>query len=206
MGTPNDTAFQTRVLRAALDLLERTEGPVLEDYPEDAPSGTTEDTEGWICPISLPDPEAERDQDSALLDEIEAMRSWYDLARDRRGRTAVGTSGMEIDDLGHYLSAWARGETPANSREEDGIDLPTLLRLACDDLKAYYAEGATAQPGRNGRSPSANEISDWFWSETEAANMLLTLKETVSKNDGRMLAIVGQLLVVPYTEAERQPR
>ena len=38
LGAPNDPEFQTRVLRAALKLLDAPSGPVLEDYPEDAPS------------------------------------------------------------------------------------------------------------------------------------------------------------------------
>lgn len=41
LGEPGDVAFQTRVLTAALRLLERTDGPViLEDFNEDLP--------GWL--------------------------------------------------------------------------------------------------------------------------------------------------------------
>jgi len=32
MGVPNDAAFQTRVLRAALSLLARTDGPLIVDH------------------------------------------------------------------------------------------------------------------------------------------------------------------------------
>ncbi len=204
LGAPEDTAFQTGVLRSALDLLERTDGPILEDFPDDAPASSSEDDEGWVCPINLPAPEAERDQDSALLDEIEALRSWYDLAVDRRGRTAVGTSQLEIEDLVRYLSAWARGETPDAGPEEN--DLPTQLRLACDDFKAYYSEAATAQPGRNGSDPSSNEIADWFWSQTLGGDMLLRLRATLSENENQMVSITGKMLIVPYTESHRQPR
>ena len=37
LGVPDDAAFQTRVVMAALDLLSAEEGPVLADFPEDAP-------------------------------------------------------------------------------------------------------------------------------------------------------------------------
>ena len=37
LGKPRDSAFQHRVIKAALDLLNRSKGPILEDYPEDAP-------------------------------------------------------------------------------------------------------------------------------------------------------------------------
>lgn len=208
LGAPDDSAFQTRVVRAALDLLERTDGPVLEDFPEDAPATTGEGDEGWVCPINLPAPEAEQDQDSALLGEIEAMRNWYDLAVERRGRTIVGTSGLAVDEIARYLSAWARRETPEapTTSVELGSDVASLIRLACDDLKAYYSEAATAQPGRSGTSPGSGDIAEWFWSQTQAGNMLLKLRATLSENDERLIAIVGQLLIVPYTESHREPR
>src|SRR3989441_5451823 len=39
LGRPNDPELQHRVLRAALDLLRETAGPVLRDFPDDAESG-----------------------------------------------------------------------------------------------------------------------------------------------------------------------
>lgn len=205
LGAP-DAAFQTKVLRAALKLLERTDGPILEDYPEDAPDAGGEDQEAWVCPISLPAPEAAEDQDTAVLDEIESLRSWYDLGVEKRGRTSVGTSGLAVEDIARYLSAWARDETPDNPSEDEALkgDNNTMIRMACDDLKAYYAEAAAAQPGRGKATPNSAEISDWFWSSTQGANLLLKLKETLSASDDQMLAVVGGLLVVPYTEAERK--
>lgn len=207
LGAPNDAAFQTRVVRAALKLLERTDGPILEDYPEDAPDSAGEDEEGWVCPINLPAPAAAEDQDAALLDEIESLRSWYDLGVEKRGRTSVGTSGLDMEAIAHYLSAWARGETPDNPSKDSALsgDNNTMIRMACDDLKAYYTEAAAAQPGQGDRTPNSAEISNWFWSSTQGANLLLKLKATLSQSEDKMLAIVGGLLVVPYTEAERQP-
>lgn len=206
LGAPNDAAFQTRVLRAALDLLERTDGPILEDFPEDAPDTGGGDEEGWVCPISLPAPAAAEDQDAAVLDEIESLRSWYDLGVEKRGRTSVGTSGLDIEAIARYLSAWARGETPESPSEDPDLssDNPTMIRMACDDLKAYYTEAAAAQPGRSDRAPNSAEISNWFWSQTQGANLLLKLKATLSASEDKMIAIVGGLLVVPYTEAERK--
>ena len=39
LGKPNDPELQLRVIRAALTLLERPGGPVLEDFPDDAFEG-----------------------------------------------------------------------------------------------------------------------------------------------------------------------
>jgi hypothetical protein len=53
LGVPNDAAFQERVLLAVLRLLEATVGPVLADYPEDAPSSSSDDAAGQVCPVSF---------------------------------------------------------------------------------------------------------------------------------------------------------
>ena len=37
MGIPDDPPFQRRVVKAALDLLARTDGPLIADYPEHVP-------------------------------------------------------------------------------------------------------------------------------------------------------------------------
>ena len=53
IGVPNDPEFQKRVLRAALHLLEVENGPVLEDFPEEAPI-SDEGIETLSCPVSFP--------------------------------------------------------------------------------------------------------------------------------------------------------
>jgi len=37
MGKPNDPEFQKKVIRAAFELLEASDGPVIEDFPEIIP-------------------------------------------------------------------------------------------------------------------------------------------------------------------------
>ncbi|PON16301.1 hypothetical protein C2W62_19225 [Candidatus Entotheonella serta] len=54
LGAPNVPDFQRRVIVAALQLLEAARGPVLADFPEDAPTAPMEADTGWACPISLP--------------------------------------------------------------------------------------------------------------------------------------------------------
>jgi hypothetical protein len=58
-GAPDEPEFQTKVLRTALALLERQDGPpILEDFPDDAPGDGATDMTGWTCPISFPKPQA----------------------------------------------------------------------------------------------------------------------------------------------------
>ena len=55
LGVPNDAAFQSKVALSALQLLERDSGPVLEDFPDDAPYadlGAVEEAQN--CPVSFP--------------------------------------------------------------------------------------------------------------------------------------------------------
>jgi hypothetical protein len=204
LGSPGDAAFQTRVLQAALDLLPRNDGPVLEDFPDDAPTsvGAEEVIEGWTCPINLPSPQAPIDKDADILDEIEFLRSWHDLAVKKTGRTAMGVSELGIEEAARFLAAYARGETPDSPVE--GLSAPDLLRLASEDLKAYYAESAAAQPGRAGDEPGSEDIANWFWGETQGGNLLLTLSETCKASDDQMLGIVGAFLIVPYHHNYRE--
>ena len=51
LGKPADPAFQINVILAALALLHRDHGSVLEDFPRDVP--TLEATEAAACPVSF---------------------------------------------------------------------------------------------------------------------------------------------------------
>ena len=145
-GASGDAGFQRRVLRAVLALFERPSGPVLEDFPEDLPpEGDAE--EGWVCPVRFPRQAEPRD---ALQEEIDALAPWYQASLDRLGRTTMGASGLEPAEAARFLAGWLRGEAD----RANGMDLPDALRLASEDLKAYYLEAVTARPG-SGASPEA---------------------------------------------------
>jgi hypothetical protein len=204
LGAPGDAAFQTRVLQQALDLLARMDGPVLEDFPDDAPisAGSTEDEEGWACPISLPAPPKADDVDADILAEIDFLRSWHDISKVRHGGTSTGVSQLGIDAAARFLAAYARGETPDSPVKS--LSSADLLRLASEDLKAYYAESVTAQPGHNGQDPGSQDIANWFWGETKSGNMLLALRDALKASDEQMLQVVGGFLLVPYHHNYRQ--
>ena len=53
--------FQARVIRSALALFDRPSGPVLEDFPEEAPPDAlaAADDAGWACPVSFARPAAD---------------------------------------------------------------------------------------------------------------------------------------------------
>lgn len=204
LGVPNDEAFQGRVLLKVLKLLEAESGPLIEDFLEDAPVSGKPGTL-FACPVDLA---PERTDTSigeklcgALEREINQLRSWYDLAVQRRGRTTVGLSGLDPDAIGGFLCAFLDGEMPGNPRED--IPLGFSLKLAVDDLKAYYTEAVTAQPGQG--DPGSGALLDWFWGETTAAKVLLAIKDSCVESHEPDLQLVGKMLLVPMTK-KRDPQ
>ena len=193
-GVPGDADFQRDVLRAALELLGADAGPVLADYPRDAPLSDANAGEGWACPISF-GPAADAKAGNALAAEIARLQPWYDLSVQRRGRTTVGASGLELDRIVGLI-----GELLDPAPDED-VAAPSanLLKLATEDLKAFYFEAALAQP--DGASSLA--VQDWFWGETEAARALLRLRDALADSSDPAIRRFAGWLLVPQTQVHR---
>ena len=192
---PNDADFQKRVLLTLLRLLERSDGPVLlDDYPIDAPE-TQEESPILFCPVRFDHPTQDNADPlkSAFLREIQAMRPWYDIAKKKRDRTTLGGSGVDIDRLGEFIYSFIEGKEPENPLQD--VDLSVTLKIAVEDLKAYYAEGVTAQPGQENLSSKA--LKDWLWNETNAGKVLLKLVETCSASENEKLKMTGSYLIAP---------
>jgi hypothetical protein len=182
LGVPDDPAFQGRVLRAALAMLERTDGPLIVDYPEEAPGEL--DLSGWACPIAL----APRPVDT-LLAEIGRLVTWYDRAVARRGRTTVGMSGLSVAAAGALVTEALAGDLPAAQP----------LKLAIDDLRAFYLEAASAFPDPG----TSRTRRAWFWDETTFAKALLALQPKLAASGDRQHQILANLTLIPATERHR---
>jgi len=188
LGAPDDPGLQRRVLRAALDLLQRTDGPLIVDYPEDAPTPT--DFSGWSCPIDLRPPATDaNDRGAALLREIGQLAGWYDRVLARRGRTTVGLSGLDMEAAGRLVASALDGALPPSQE----------LKEAVDDLKAYYLEAAAGFP-----DPGSDiKRKAWFWSETQLASMLLALQPRLAASEDAGHKILANLTLIPATERHR---
>jgi len=200
-GAPDEPAFQMRVLRDVLALLERDDGsPVLEDFPDDAPGNGPTDMTGWSCPIPLPP--APPSDDSALLvdvlSEIESLMPWQTLAEDKRGRTSLGAAGMPIEAAARFLHALLEGDGAAKPPSET-LTLGQSLRGASEDLKTFFMEAATAQPG----NATSRSVADWFWGSTAGGRLLLMLHPVCSAaaDDGVQRVALSQL--VPRLQQHR---
>lgn len=183
LGKPGDPAFQRRVIVAALALLDRPHGPVLEDYPEDAPSVALEDHPA--CPVTFarPTPDAS-DWGARLHDELLLLRPWYDLSRRRRGRTTVGIAGRAVEALAREVAGLLDAALP------ERIDMKAL-KYAVEDLRAWYSEALTAQPG----SHDWRMVQNTLWHETELGRALKRLDERLQEHPQPGMRAFSRILV-----------
>lgn len=205
-GAPNEPEFQLDVLRSALALLEERSGPLLRDYPREAPSTATTADEGWACPLPAPalepatTPRARLQQQFAA--EIRFLRPWYDESFATLGRTAVGLSGLTVDEADAMASALIDVSTGEEVEAPEGArhELPELVRYLSDDLKAFYLEAAAAQP--RSRRPSAHELNSWLFGETVFGSVLYDARDALQKSGDRSDWLLGFFLV-PQVYRER---
>lgn len=187
LGAAENPEFQRRVLLAALSLLPRTDGPVLEDFADDAPDAGP--VAGWRAPDLSPangDPETE----------VALLRAPAARFQAKYGRTMLGNAGLAVDDLIAYVQSYLTDAPAAPTR--DDISGPQQMRFACDDLKALYLEAAMAD-GAGG----SFQMSDWFWGGTAAGALLLRLRGRLLGDEQRYLQNFGRLMLVPGFQAWR---
>jgi hypothetical protein len=182
LGIPDDPPFQRRVVKAALDLLARTDGPLIADYPEHVPEVT--DFSGWACPINLAPSQVD-----SLVAEIDRLATWYDRSVANLGRTTVGVSGLDMPAAGALVSRALDGALPEAQ----------ALKEAIDDLRAYYLEAASAFPDP-GTSATRKK---WFWDETRLAHAILALQPRLAASTDPQHRILANLTLIPATERHR---
>ena len=182
LGKPGDAAFQLDVIRAALELLDRPQGPVLEDYPHDVPTLATDSLAA--CPVSFP--RADNDDNSwrnRLAQEVDHLKPWYELSRRRRnGRTLVGVGEQSLDDM-----------VAALAEVLDEGTLPTdvvWLKRAVEDIKAFYLEAMTAQPG----DYDVSALQAQFWRDSSFAAAVMILYQNYQNSDDDRLKLIARIL------------
>lgn len=187
-GVPNDATVQTRVLRQALELFEAPAGPVLAEAPEPADQMVAEIS--WVCPVSFAASGVENEDLAARIrKEMAELRPWYNVGLERRGRTTVGLATTPVDEsadwLARYIEHPETGGMPASTEAD-------LLRWSAGDVKSYYLEAATAQPGTD----AAGQLEGWFWRETAGGEMLKLLREICLTHDDPGVRDVGEFMLV----------
>lgn len=192
-GAPNDSAFQTRVLTSALELLTRTEGPVLEDFLDEAPADVLAPAiEGLICPVSFPKLATEGSIADRLAEEIGQLQAWHGLAMQARQKTKLGVTGRTPAELGAFLSSWL-SDSPEILSTDSLLEPFVAIKFASDELKTFYYESKVVQPGQH----SSLSVQHWFWFETTAGDLYLKLREKLARDGDPAFAGLATLSMVP---------
>ena len=181
LGNPDDPPFQRKVLSAALGLLSENDTPVLAEFPEDA------DAPPVLLQASAAQADAaNRDGDPA--DEVTALRGYYERWVDEHeGRTMVGLSGVpqrQFRGLVRHLQAFAAGEDVEYERAPEGVEPLRFLRLASDDLKAFFLEARFSQRP----AESDNDRQRWFWSETAMGSLIASVASRLAEQGNEQAA------------------
>lgn len=204
LGTPGEPEFQKKVLLAALSLLEKSEGPIIKDFPEEAPVSESEFTP-IACPVSFNTQTGQGegiDDTSKLLEafreEAEGLQNWFEIGLKKRGRTTTGTSNLSLREVVEFFTVFVKGDMPEIPVSSTPIDI--TMKLASEDLKAYYTEAVSAQPG-GPTSPDA--LANWFWGETLASRVLGKVRDRALLCEEKGLKILGSLLLIPVNQLYR---
>ena len=181
LGVPGDAVFQRRVLSSAFDLLERPEGPVLEDFPESISDGSSE---AIICQLpprlnaSLP----------AAIDEAQGLAPAYRRNLEATGRTLVGRA-VSAEDIPKAIAAFL---AVIGGRQWKEVGLPGHPLQWSRDITSYYEEAAVAL---SDHVPAARAAETWFYHHTETGKILLEARQ-VMKQAGEPF----WFYLVPFTQ------
>ncbi len=126
------------------------------------------------------------------------MRNWYDLSVKERRRTTIGASSLSIEDAASCIATFVRGNLQASPM--GGISRAMALKMAAEEVKAYYFEAVTAQPGQPTDSAT---LADWFWGQTKAGLIINAAREICLKSEDKELKLLGTLLLVPRNQLHR---
>jgi hypothetical protein len=200
-GAPDEPEFQHRVLGAALALLERTDGPLLVDFP-DPPPEPGADLAPWSAPIeAAPRPGDPHDADAvaqAVRSEIEKLRPFRDQwVRDHGGRQLDRITSLGLDDIVDLIQGYTRDQSIDNPMP--AFPTERTVKFAADDLKHFYYQAALSRPGRI----TDIALDNWFFGETLAGGLLLSLKAALLLSDDAELRTFGERSLVPSHQAHR---
>ncbi|MEM7561579.1 MAG: hypothetical protein AAF353_00875 [Pseudomonadota bacterium] len=186
---PNQPALQSRILKAALDLLDTPgSGPLLEDFIE--ADTTAPDESDWTFPGDI--------EQGDLLAEYQSISTYWEQVRDQNHGSTFGISGLSAQQAIEYLSRFFSAQPMENPK---GMSKIARARFAIDDIKAFYLEAGTAGPGK----PSAFQLAEWFWEQTLAGDMIREFQDQALKSDDKNLRMIsGSLVPAERTNALRR--
>ena len=203
-GAPDAPEFQRRVLSDVLVLMERTDGPILVDFP-DGPPAPPARLERWSPPPETARPDrAPRDPAAlaaAIRSEIARLRPLRDLwVRAHGGRHFDRITGLDPDGIVALIIAYTGDRSIANPQPQYALE--RTIKFAADDLKHFYYQAGLSRPGQI----TDIELDNWFFGATLAGEMLLRLRAALLGSDDADLRRFGETSLVPSHQAHRTPQ
>jgi hypothetical protein len=180
LGRPDDPPFQHRVLAAALGLVSQSETPLLAEFAENSDAPTR------LLHASVAQ-QAGANLDGDAADEVTALRRYYERwVEEHGGRTQVGLCGVperRFRGLIRFLQSYAEDDTADYSGRPTDMPVPRFVRLAADDLKAFYFEARMAQRP----DQIHNDLQRWFWAETAMGALLKRIADRMNGSNDAFL-------------------
>jgi len=127
----------------------------------------------------------------SLVQEIGQIAPWYELAVDQRQRTTVGISELDILDAARFLSDFI--EDPSSPSPRPEMEVGPMLKHTCEDLKAFYSEAMSAQPGMS----SSLVVENWLWNETVLGKVLWNFREEHVDDPDSYIGYLAQRGLIP---------
>jgi hypothetical protein len=213
LGAPNNKAIQRKVIHAALDLLRRERGPVLEELALAAEEDHLEarhQTAGKSCgptgcnfnaalssaggEQSAPSvPPYDGDLDGVCAELRSLARHHATYLKQYGGRTQVGHSGIDstmLPSAAQFVHRYVIKEdvelpshAPARPNSDVQLRRNLFVRLCTDDLKAYCLESRLAEQG--GSSENAADYNDWLWFRTKVGSLIAAARDRVIETTDR---------------------
>ena len=173
----------------------------LAEYSESAPSDPDSE-ESWVCPVNFgaqkPDTE-QADILSRVLGEISDLSPWFELGRERRGRSVFGVSQLNIQDCTRFLASLLTSRNPES--RAPNASLGESLKRTSEDLFAWYTEAAAAQPGA--LLPTSRALENWYWNETAAGRLILDLARSRFDHPDPLVRRVIERNLIPWTQMHK---
>ena len=183
LGEVNNPSYQHEILARTFDLLERSEGPVLEVFETDA-----------VERVVLSRAEAKRESitdKKELFAELLGLKTNYEKGlKVNKGRTAVGLSTIGTDlfpDLMEFLQRYSTGELKDSTLRPSQFSIGHFVRYCVDDLKSYYLESRIATKPQ----ATMNELYEWLWSDTSFGDLLGDLATFMNNSDDKEVKAIA---------------
>ncbi len=182
LGPPSDPQLQRAVLEQALRLVETSNQQTLVDFATDDPRFCTD--ADWHAPVT--------GEHACIVDECTSLKTFYQRQCVSKSRTTVGVAKVPVSELASLIDEVYEHHELKPVRQD--ISDRLMLRLAMDDLKAYYIESALAASG----NPSSRQIGDWLWLDTVLGKRMRELRHRFMSSDNAKLADLGTKFIVPH--------